>query len=167
MEGGREGGIDGRAPDGDLVGYWTFDEGTGTTAADSSGNNRNATLFNGVAWVPGKHGMAVSFDGFDDRAEILALNSPAFPLSGTISLWFKGALADQAGKQGWLLDVYADFRECLSRPQHRHRAARGRARQTSTRARPSSGECSRPWWTTTGTTPSSRGTPSRIASSTS
>ena len=33
-----------------LVGYWKFEEGQGTTAADASGKNHTATLVNGVAW---------------------------------------------------------------------------------------------------------------------
>lgn len=36
-----------------LVGYWTFNDGSGTTAADSSGNGLTASLVNGVSWVPG------------------------------------------------------------------------------------------------------------------
>lgn len=33
-----------------LVGYWQFEEGQGTTAADASGKNHPATLLNGVNW---------------------------------------------------------------------------------------------------------------------
>jgi subtilisin-like proprotein convertase family protein len=33
-----------------LVGYWRFDEGTGSTAADASGNGNNGTV-NGASWV--------------------------------------------------------------------------------------------------------------------
>ena len=46
-----------------LSGHWTFDEGTGTTAADSSGNNNPLTLENGASWGPGivgPHSLAVS-----------------------------------------------------------------------------------------------------------
>ena len=34
-----------------LAGYWRFDEGTGTTAGDSSTNSNNGTLTNGPGWV--------------------------------------------------------------------------------------------------------------------
>lgn len=37
-----------------LIGYWKFNEMTGTTALDSSGFGRNGTLTNGPTWVPGK-----------------------------------------------------------------------------------------------------------------
>ncbi|MEK7264214.1 MAG: LamG-like jellyroll fold domain-containing protein, partial [Bacteroidota bacterium] len=34
-----------------LKGYWKFDEGTGTTTADASGNGNNGTLVNGPTWI--------------------------------------------------------------------------------------------------------------------
>ena len=46
-----------------LTGHWTFDEGSGTTAADSSGGNNPLTLQNGASWGPGvvgPHSLAVS-----------------------------------------------------------------------------------------------------------
>ena len=49
-----------------LVGYWKFDEGSGTTATDSSGNNNIGTLTNGPTWTTGKIGEALSFDGVND-----------------------------------------------------------------------------------------------------
>jgi hypothetical protein len=43
-----------------LIGWWTFDEGSGTIAADSSANKRDGTFFQGSpAWVSGMHGSAV------------------------------------------------------------------------------------------------------------
>jgi N-acetylneuraminic acid mutarotase len=38
-------------PQANLVGYWRFDEGNGTTAFDSSGQGKTGTLQNGPAWV--------------------------------------------------------------------------------------------------------------------
>ena len=52
-----------------LVGYWTFDEGSGTTANDSSGNNNTGTLTNGPTWTTGKIGQALSFDGVNDYVD--------------------------------------------------------------------------------------------------
>ena len=47
-----------------LVGWWTFDEGTGTVAADSSGNGNDGTLSGPVEWTPdGKIGGALKFTG--------------------------------------------------------------------------------------------------------
>ena len=53
------------------VAYWRFDEGSGTTAADSAGSN-NASLVNGPAWsadkptTPFTNLYSISFDGVND-----------------------------------------------------------------------------------------------------
>jgi parallel beta-helix repeat protein len=52
-----------------LVGYWKFDEGTGSTVYDSSGNDNNGTVY-GATWVDGKIGKALSLDGIDDYVMI-------------------------------------------------------------------------------------------------
>ena len=49
-----------------LIGYWSFDEGRGTTASDSSGNGNDGTLVNGPIWTSGEIAGALSFDGVDD-----------------------------------------------------------------------------------------------------
>ena len=61
-----------------LVGWWKFDEGSGTTAADSSGNVYNMNLVNGVSWVAGKMGDAISANGTNQYGTV-----PAIDLSGT------------------------------------------------------------------------------------
>ncbi|BCJ36040.1 hypothetical protein Athai_35430 [Actinocatenispora thailandica] len=52
------------------AGYWTFDEGAGTTAGDMSSAGHTATLNNGVGWVPGHvdGGSAIALDGTDQYA---------------------------------------------------------------------------------------------------
>ena len=60
--------------DPDLLVWWKFDETSGTTAADSSGNGRDGTLDGNPQWVPGKLNGALEFDGqgdhvIDDDAE--------------------------------------------------------------------------------------------------
>ena len=42
-----------------LVAYWKFDEGTGTTTADSSGNGNTGTLTNGPLWTAGRHWQGI------------------------------------------------------------------------------------------------------------
>ena len=54
-------------------GDWQFDEGTGTTAKDSSGGRRPLTLAGDTTWVPGVTGTALSFDGDGDYAETTGL----------------------------------------------------------------------------------------------
>jgi len=51
-----------------LVGYWNFDQGSGTTASDSSGYNNHGTIY-GASWTSGKVGGALSFDGLDDYVD--------------------------------------------------------------------------------------------------
>jgi hypothetical protein len=46
--------------------WLTFDQASGTTATDATGNGHNATLVNGPLWVAGRSGNAVSLDGVDD-----------------------------------------------------------------------------------------------------
>jgi chitodextrinase len=72
------------------VGWWKFDETSGTTASDSSGNNNTGTLVNGPVWTTGKIGGALSFDGVNDYVSF----SPNIPFSTdansmSISVWFK------------------------------------------------------------------------------
>jgi len=50
--------------------HWRFDEGSGTTAYDSAGNN-NGTLYGDPCWVAGKIGdYALSFDGVNDYVDV-------------------------------------------------------------------------------------------------
>ena len=46
-----------------VLGHWKLDEGSGTTAKDSSSNANNGKLTGGPQWVTGKLGKALSFDG--------------------------------------------------------------------------------------------------------
>jgi hypothetical protein len=47
-----------------------FNEGTGTTTADISGNSHTGTLVNGPAWVAGRYGQGINFDGINDYVNI-------------------------------------------------------------------------------------------------
>lgn len=89
-----------------LVGYWTFDAGAGTTAADSSGNGYNATLVNGVSWVTGKLGDAVSANGTNQYVTI-----PAVSLSSTnavtVAMWVNRTYSTSGGHT--LLEASTNF----------------------------------------------------------
>jgi len=50
------------AADPNLVGWWRFNEGSGTTATDSSGNERHGVLVDNPVWVDGVHGSALEFE---------------------------------------------------------------------------------------------------------
>ena len=47
-----------------LVGAWGFNEGSGATVQDSSGNRRTGTV-EGATWTTGRYGQALNFDGDD------------------------------------------------------------------------------------------------------
>ncbi|MEV4178193.1 LamG-like jellyroll fold domain-containing protein [Nonomuraea sp. NPDC049709] len=53
----------GSAPLPSPTGHWKLDDGTGTTAADSSGNGRPATLQSGASWIGGRNGGAIMLNG--------------------------------------------------------------------------------------------------------
>ena len=77
-----------------LIGQWNFEEGSGTTAADSSGNGLNGTI-NNASYIPGRIGSyALSFSGSDSYVQVTnsALLNPG---SIGISAWFKPASVDQ------------------------------------------------------------------------
>ena len=70
-----------------LVGWWKFDEGSGTVAYDSSGNGNNGNLTNGPTWTTGKIGRSLSFDGVNDYIN-LGKNFGNFGRGAfSISLW--------------------------------------------------------------------------------
>ena len=50
-------------------GLWTFNENSGTTAADTSGRGMDATLTAGAGWVGGRKGSAAWLNGISDYAQ--------------------------------------------------------------------------------------------------
>jgi hypothetical protein len=52
-----------------LVAYWKLDDGSGTSALDSSGNGNTGTLVNGPIWGTGKVGGSLQFDGVNDHVD--------------------------------------------------------------------------------------------------
>ncbi|MBP9751659.1 MAG: LamG domain-containing protein [Candidatus Moranbacteria bacterium] len=70
-----------------LVGYWSFEDGSGTRAEDFSPTSTNTgTLTNGPTWVDGKIGKALSFDGVNQY--VLGGNSSLLDMSGSLSVSF-------------------------------------------------------------------------------
>ena len=80
------------------VAYWRFDEGSGATAYDSSGNGNTGVLVNGPQWIDGKVGKALKFDGIDDY--VLIPHSSSLDISGnqmTVEYWMRLSIDWQAG----------------------------------------------------------------------
>ena len=69
-----------------LVGYWPFNEGTGTVAHDFSGNGDTGTLTNSPTWTSGKLSGSVSLNG---TSQYVALGDNEFnsQTTGTMSAW--------------------------------------------------------------------------------
>jgi len=78
------------AADPDLIGWWKFDEGAGTIAADSSGlgNDGKFGPEGAPKWVAGKFGGAIYLDGADDyiNIDVIANDMPANN-NITVSAW--------------------------------------------------------------------------------
>ncbi|MEZ5301374.1 MAG: LamG domain-containing protein [Verrucomicrobiales bacterium] len=78
-----------------LVAYWDFNDGVGSpTAADASGNGRNATLQNmdpATDWVAGRTGgagdFALDFDNVDDFVEADTYRGQTGRSERTVSAW--------------------------------------------------------------------------------
>jgi hypothetical protein len=66
-----------------IVGWWTFNEGSGTTAADSSGNRNNGTMV-GAAWTNGNISAAAALSAAASNVTIAA--SAALSPTNAISL---------------------------------------------------------------------------------
>lgn len=65
-----------------LVAYWPFDEGTGTTVSDASGNNSEGTV-HGAVWARGVANTALEFRGED---YVQCVHRPAQHLTDSLSI---------------------------------------------------------------------------------
>jgi len=84
-----------------LVGYWKFDEGSGSAAKDSSWNNNTGTI-SGATWTSGHSESGLEFDGESGYVSI----TPTQDLSQnkmTISAWIK---PNNFNRWGGLIYIY-------------------------------------------------------------
>jgi hypothetical protein len=81
--------------DPNLVGWWRFEETTGSTAVDSSEHKRDGTLQGGLAFdknsAPGKVGKAIRFDAKDAAIEVKDYKGIAGTRPRTVAAWIKMA----------------------------------------------------------------------------
>ncbi|MFH0924236.1 MAG: DUF2341 domain-containing protein [bacterium] len=71
-----------------LMGYWEFEEGSGTMTVDTSGNGNTGTLINGPTWIAnGKVGKCLSLDGTNDYVSCGKLPNINVAESYSLSLW--------------------------------------------------------------------------------
>ncbi len=78
---------------GGLIGYWSFDENTGTsTVYDRSGNGYDGTMDTTMTeddWVPGKFGSALDFDGNNDNVTVNDNNQLDITGNFSVSAWVR------------------------------------------------------------------------------
>ena len=104
-----------------LIGHWKFDESSGTTANDASGNNYHAELFNAgdgsSSWVDAKVNGGIELDGTDDYLAIQSLNytqAGEIPAMTAVA-WVKTSKADQSyvisydRSENWRFTVSGDL----------------------------------------------------------
>jgi hypothetical protein len=73
-----------------LAGHWGLNEGSGSTAVDSSGNGNNGTLGSGTTWTSGPDGgSAVAFNGTSSSNISIAKAVVNTSQSFTVSAWVK------------------------------------------------------------------------------
>ncbi|HLE48848.1 MAG TPA: LamG domain-containing protein [Patescibacteria group bacterium] len=74
-----------------------FDEGTGETLYDSSGNGYSASAINGNTWVQGKYSKGIWFDGSADYINVSTGFGTFSPSGATsISAWVNSEVTDSA-----------------------------------------------------------------------
>lgn len=100
-----------------LVAAYSFNEGSGTTLTDLSGNGSNGTI-NGATWTTGKYGGALSFNGSSSYVD---LGNPAsLQLTGSMtwSAWIYALanpgddgqiVAKSDGSSGWQFKTSPDM----------------------------------------------------------
>ena len=77
-----------------LVGAYSFDAGSGTSLADSSGSANNGTI-SGPTWTTaGKNGNALSFDGVNDWVTVADNASLDFTSGMTLEAWVRPTAQD-------------------------------------------------------------------------
>ncbi|MEK7193342.1 MAG: LamG-like jellyroll fold domain-containing protein [Patescibacteria group bacterium] len=98
-----------------LVGYWKFDDGSGSTIADTSGNSNHAFLATPTwTWVTGKVGGAARFNGASCGVSCAAqiANSPSLYASSSISMSLWVVRTSAAGF------IYGDYYSTLPFNEH-------------------------------------------------
>ena len=109
---------------------WHFDEGSGMTATDSSGNSNDGILSSdGIDWVGGRFGQGLHFDSNMGDEHIIVNDSGSLDISGnlTVELWFKKPIAFALSE--WLLNkanstlIYTDTNYAIYISQYKIRGS--------------------------------------------
>jgi len=83
--------------DPNLVGWWKFDEGSGTIVLDGSGHGNNGALKGNPQWIVGHDDDALQFDGVDDYVEVPHDPSLTVDTEVTVMAWINTERHNSAG----------------------------------------------------------------------
>ena len=103
-----------------LVVAYGFEEGSGNTTQDSSGNGNHGTLTNGVSRVAGQLGLGVSFDGSNDY---VATGNTQNLARWTISGWVRSPAAPSSGNPTGPIHREANYQITWNHPSAAFRGA--------------------------------------------
>ncbi len=85
----------------DIVALWLFDDGSGDTLKDSSGNGNDGKLIEGPTWDKGKFGGALKFDA-NKKQRVKVENSDSLNLTDQVSILAWGLVSDTTGNRRFL-----------------------------------------------------------------
>ncbi len=91
-----------------LIGYWPFENGSGSTVSDKSGNGNDATISNGsCTFVQGKIGGGMNFTGNDTYA---GLSSTVIQATSafSVAVWVKLAVTQTTYQVGGYVGIVAN-----------------------------------------------------------
>ncbi|MCH7559210.1 MAG: discoidin domain-containing protein, partial [Planctomycetes bacterium] len=89
------------AADPSLVGWWKFNESSGTTAKDSSAYGNDGTLNGDPQWVNGKLARALQFDGVDEFVEVPHADILTVDNEVTVMAWINTSRHGGPGTEGY------------------------------------------------------------------
>jgi len=89
-------------PSQDPVAWWKFDEGTGTSAGDSTGHGHTGTLVGGATWTTGRIGtFALQLDGVNDAVTLTDNVLTSFSADQSVCLWARATTTTALGPGGF------------------------------------------------------------------
>lgn len=104
-----------------LVGWWKLDEGSGTSAYDSSGQGTTASFVNTPTWISGKKYGALTFNGSDNYLDVgtgtigITAGSTGLTLAAFVNVTTFQSYTVMIGKSeagnpygGWQINTNAD-----------------------------------------------------------
>ena len=85
-----------------IVGLWLFDEGSGDSAKDSSGNKNDGKFTGSPKWVAGKFGKALQLDGSSASVDCGNTATLDLPTNSAVTMcaWVNSAVGSTAAWQG-------------------------------------------------------------------